>query len=240
VGRPRKNACIHPRGEACRNCHRARTRRWRDAHAEVRERARDYAKTTRKTDPWANAKAYIATYIKRWDIPHERCAACNAPRAIAFPPDPTEPQAYFWLCRGCIAIKADVIPQMQAEGRLQRLRRPEQTQREALVRVPNGTAGKDPLTLGTPTTAVPGRVAAARVQLAIGARHNPVNITTLATYYLALLDEEEELIIDRIGMTVDLARWRPYGIDDLDLSIINLFYRRRQREAARSRFMAAQ
>jgi hypothetical protein len=205
---------------------------------EVRELARFRATYKRKIDPWVNAKAYLATYIRRWEIPHERCAACNSPRASAYPPNPQQPRTYLWLCRTCARLGKETTQPLIAAGRLQTLARPARPETQT-PEPERGPTGRDPLAFDAIDPVLPTRLAAARTLTTIATRQGAASIITLATHYLGLLGEAERAHVERIGSTVDLTRWRPYGEDDLDLSLINLFYRRRQREISRARTMAA-
>jgi hypothetical protein len=231
-GRPKANSwCSHPPGESCRPCARARTRRWR-ARFPKRERTANNAPKRPRTDA-ANARAYVATYRRRWNLPRLPCADCGNPRAGVVHPDPARPREYLWLCRACRQNGPERLVDLIEAGHLRLLEKPPSPK----TAPPARTAGKNPNLLPPLPPLAPGLLAAARAQVTLAATlgHRP-EVTLLAQYLLALLGPEALADLQRAGEAVDLALWRPYGIDDLDWSLVNFFLRRRRR--ARSHDLA--
>jgi hypothetical protein len=234
-GRPKANPwCPHPPGEDCRPCARACTRRWRARLPKRERKAKNVPKRPRSDA--ANARAYVATYRQRWGLPRLPCANCGNPRAGVVHPDPTCPREYLWLCRACRHIDAERIAELVESGHLRALAKPPppkpKTSQPSTL-----TAGRDPSLLPPLPPIAPGLLAAARAQVALAATLGATpDVALLAEFLLALLGPEALADLQRAGETVDLALWRPYGIDDLDWSLVNFFFRRRRQ--ARSRDLA--
>jgi hypothetical protein len=235
-GRPKARLwCPHPPGEDCRACARACTKRWR-ARLPKRERKAPNAPKRRRTDA-ANARAYVATYCRRWNLPRLPCADCGNPRAGVVHPDPARPREYLWLCKACRQNGPERLVDLIAAGHLRRLAKPPSRPTTAS---PARTAGKNPSLLPPLPPLAPGLLAAARAQVTLAATlgHRP-EVTLLAQYLLALLDPEALADVQQAAEIVDLTLWRPYGIEDLDHSLGTLFFRRRQDAKHRDRDLGA-
>jgi hypothetical protein len=229
-GRPRTNPwCPHPPGERCRACARAATKRWR-AKLEKPEPQTPHAPKHPRVDS-ANARAYVATYRRRWGIPTLPCADCGSPRAGIVHPNPANKREYVWLCRACRYNGPERLAELVEDGHLRVLAKPPA---QPNTSPPDPAAGKNPALLLPLAPLEPSRLAAARAQVTLaGKLGRRPDETLLAQYVLALLDPEALAQLQEAGAIVDLTLWRPFGIEDLDHSLGALFFRRRR--AAKNR-----
>jgi hypothetical protein len=222
-GRPKANPwCPHAPGQRCRACARVATKRWR-AKLEKPQPQRPRAPKHPRVDS-ANARAYVATYRRRWDLPRLPCADCGNPRAGVVHPDPARPREYLWLCRACGQNGPERLAELVEDGHLRVLAKPPA---QPTTSPPDPVAGKNPALLLPLPPLEPSRLAAARAQVTLAAKlgRRP-DETLLAQYVLALLDPEALAQLEQAGAIVDLGHWRPYGIEDLDQSLRALFFRR--------------
>lgn len=233
--------CAHPAGEPCRPCARMRTRRWRHAQTDgQRKKIKEYDRNRRRAEKVspsyerANARSYVRMYCARWGIKKKPCSGCSSPSASIHHPDPKKPTSFLWVCRVCLRDAARIKELVDA-GVFEILARPLPPAQPPQQRppVPAGVLAR--IAGGSGRVAEPkfaplsaNLYRAAEIQIGISLRQKrELQITTFAAYYLALLEPDDLEKVDAVGMSADLSDWRPYGDDMLDLSMINLYYRRR-------------